>query len=665
MNFITLMQLPFQEPVLIIALILFIIFLAPVIFENLKIPSIVGLLVCGAVVGPHGLNLISPELEFTILGTIGLQYLMFLAGFEIDIIEFIENKTKSIVFGLLSFIVPFIIGFFVSVYFLNQSISSALLIAAMLSSHTLISYPILGKLGIVNKPVVTIIIGGTIIADVLALISMELIKDVSSGNSDIKHWFTIGLCFLAFFLFVFLILPRLIKLFFKYYEGETNIQYIFVLTLLFLTTVIAHLLSIEPIIGAFFFGIILNKFILKTSLLYKRIEFIGNTLFIPIFLISVGVLANFGVYIKTPGLLLGLLVLIVTAVFSKLLPAFFSKLIFRFNRTEHNMLVGLSVSRAASAIAIVLVGYNLGIIDDVIINHTVVLILVTCIISSYVTQSAGKQLAFEESEKQLSKKVSDRILVPVANPSNIANLLEFSSTIKDAENNTPIYPLTVVTGKIQSGQKVQESYDMVYNIVNKMETESKYEIITRLDNSVTNGILKAIKELLISYIIIGWHKRNMALDVIFGSVLKNLLKKTNKMVFVAKTPFNFTKTKNIHLFMPEYSEYEKGFSLWVDKVNTIGKRLKSKIFVYSLPYTIDSLLEVAEKSNLKNYSSFIRLNGFDPDTLALQYSPNDLFIFVVARNNTISFDSNYERFVSVMSRKINSNSLIYVYPEQG
>lgn len=275
-------EMPFTEPVLIIALILTIILIGPVLFERIRIPAIVGLLLSGALIGENGFNLVPNDLEFTLLSTMGLLYLMFLAGLEIDLIDFLENKIKSIFIGIVSYLVPFLLGFVVSRYLLGTSVHASWLIGAMLSSHTLISYPLMGRLGIVNKSIVTIIVGATIIADILALVTMELIIDLASKGFDLNNLLHLLLNFLIFFLVVFLVIPRIARIFLSRYEGELGVQYIFVMFVLFVAAVTAHLLHLEPILGAFFSGLVLNRQIINTSPLYKRIEFIGNNLFHPL-----------------------------------------------------------------------------------------------------------------------------------------------------------------------------------------------------------------------------------------------------------------------------------------------------------------------------------------------------------------------------------------------
>jgi hypothetical protein len=341
------------------------------------------------------------------------------------------------------------------------------------------------------------------------------------------------------------------------------------------------------------------------------------------------------------------------------------KWIYKQSLNESLITFGLSSSRAASAIAIMLVGYNMGFVNELIINHTVVLILVTCIFSSYLTSNAAKKIAFEDDQSEHSKKTKDRIVVPLANPENMENLLEFSSIIKDADNETPIYPLSIITGRNQSSPKIQEVYKQIESSITHLHVDTKFEIITRIDNTVTNGIHKAEKELMATMVIIGWQNRKLAIDVLFGSVLKNLLKKTKQMILVIKTPLLFKDIHNIHLFFPEFAEHEKGYSKWIDKVNTIAKRLKCKIISYGPYTTMENLKQIANKNKFNNFQEYFELKTFNTHKLPQNKYPSDLFIFVTARNNTISYNVHYERMINNYAKLFSQNNLIFIYPEQG
>lgn len=659
------MNIPFTEPVVIITLLLVILLLTPVFSEKLRIPSIVGLLISGALIGPHGFNLLPPDLEFSLLGTIGLLYLMFLAGLEIDIIDFINNKWKSIFIGIVSFVFPFLLGFLVSRYLLSFSVFASWLIGAMLASHTLISYPLLGRLGIVNKPIVTIVVGATIIADVLALVGMEVITNFAEKGFNWMSIIHLGLNFIIFFVIVLFIFPRFSRFFFNRYEGELGLQYIFVLTIVFLSAFVAHMLHIEPIIGAFFSGLILNRLIFNTSPLYKRIEFIGNNLFIPFFIISIGLLANFKVYIDDPIQIVITLVLIFTAFISKYLAAWIGKVLLNFSETEKKLIFGLSVSRAASAIAIVLIGFNMQIVDETVLNNTVILILATSIWSSYVSQKAGKKLLLKEHNTIIKKqKDSQRILVPLANPATMKNLLEFAMLIKAEEKSDEIYALSVFTQHDDIREKIINKREKISEVIESLQTDVSIEIVSRIDNNATNGIVRAAEELTATKIIIGWNNHSVPLYKLFGDVLYNLLGKTKRMVVVLKTPSDFRHIKKINVFCPANAEFEKGFYLWIDTLKVIGKKFQIKLLINcETEHTIHFIQKTYK--NTSDFKYFNLANGLAENLFNNKSTLNstDLNVFVHSRRNRVSYNKRYEQRLMRFINSYNNNTMI-VYPEQ-
>ncbi len=663
--FHALIQFPFNEPVIIITLVLVILLIGPVFFERIRIPSIVGLLVSGAIIGPHGFNLVSPDLEFTLLGTMGLLYLMFLAGLEIDLIDFIENKLKSIFTGLATFIIPFVVGFLVCRYLLHYEIIASWLIAAMLSSHTLISYPLLGRLGIVNKPIVTITVGATIIADILALVGMELITNFAGNGFVIDSLLIMVLHFVVLFLFVFIGIPRLSRAFLTKYEGDLGVQYIFVLVALFSSALVAYLLDIEPILGAFFSGLVLNRLIINTSPLYKRIEFIGNNLFIPFFLISIGMLANFKVYLNQPVQIIFLIALIITAFASKYFAALLSGLFIKTSKTETNLIFGLSVSRAASAIAIILIGFNMGIVPESVLNNTVILILATSISSSYITQKAGKKMLFEDETISERKKAKQKILVPLANPSNMENLLEFASLIKKEDNSIPVYPLTIFTNRNEVRDKIDKNQQRISRVIASLHSDVSFETSSRIDNNVTNGIVRAAEEVVATTIVMGWYKSKTPFHILFGNVLNNLLEKTERMVIVLKTPSSFRQIRKIHLLCPENAQYEKGFGLWIDTLTILVKKLQLKAVVdCSSTLTFEAINQYISRAGTTKYFELNQHEISRHISENIRNSSADLLVFVHSRKRTISYNRVFEHIMNDAVGRFNENNVVIIYPEQ-
>jgi Kef-type K+ transport systems, membrane components len=341
------LSLPLTNPVIIFALVLFIILFAPILFSKIKVPHIIGLIIAGVLVGPHGLNLLRRDTSIVLFGTVGLLYIMFLAGLEIDLAEFKKNKKKILVFGLITFLLPFIFGTLASYYILGYSLLSSMLLASMFSSHTLVAYPIASKYGVIRNRAVAMAVGGTMVTDTGALLILAAITGMAKEQVSSAFWVQLGLSAVIFVCIVLFLFPIIIRWFFKEFEDSVS-QYIFVLGMVFLASFLAEAAGIEAIIGAFFSGLVLNRFVPHTSALMNRINFVGNAIFIPFFLISVGMLVDVKVLVKGWGALKVATVIIFTAVITKQLAAWITQKIFKLTPSEGKMLFGLSTSHAAA-----------------------------------------------------------------------------------------------------------------------------------------------------------------------------------------------------------------------------------------------------------------------------------------------------------------------------
>ena len=413
-------------------LVLFIILLSPLVLSKFRIPGIVGLILAGIAIGPYGFNIIAKDSSVALFGTVGLQYLMFIAGLEININEFKQSKNRSFTFGFFTFTLPLSFGYLVAHYVLNYSFLPAFLISLMFSTHTLVSYPIAGRLGVNKNKAANLAVGGTIFTDTTVLLILGLTIAFAKGELTLEHVIIQVASLIVFSILVLKVLPILTCQYLKKIETDTSSQFVFVLASLFTACILAQFAGLEPIIGAFFAGLALNRLIPHTSALMAKIEFVGNTLFIPFFLISVGMMINISVLTHGYSSVIIALTLTVTALMTKWLAAYLTQKIFKFTINERNLIFGLSSSHAAATIAIIVIGYNMGILDVNVLNGTIILILITCLVSSFVTENAGRKIAIDEKEASVDRKLlPQRILVPFANPDNIDKLLDFAIAIQE------------------------------------------------------------------------------------------------------------------------------------------------------------------------------------------------------------------------------------------
>ena len=390
---------PLTNPVNIFTLILFIIFLSPILMAKIKVPDIVGFIIAGIIIGPYGLNLLSKNLAVELFATIGLLYIMFIAGIELNLDEFKKKKHKSLLFGLLTFSIPIIIGFPVCYYLLGYPLLTSLLTSSMFATHTLVAYPIASKYKVVKNEAVAVTIGGTILTDTAVLIILAVIIGAKNGGLTPAFWLQLIISLTAFLLIVFFLVPYAAKWFFGKPESNKTSHYVFILTCMFFSAFLAQMAGVEPIIGAFIAALALNRLIPKPSKLFSNIEFVGNAIFIPFFLISVGMVVNLHVLFRGFGAIVVALSLTLVALAGKWFSVFLTQKIYGYSNTQRKLMFGLSSSHAAATLAIILIGYKDKIIDDDILNGTIILILVTCMVASIVTEHASKKLALNPIPK--------------------------------------------------------------------------------------------------------------------------------------------------------------------------------------------------------------------------------------------------------------------------
>jgi Kef-type K+ transport system membrane component KefB len=658
---------PFQDSVLVFSVILFIILLAPVLLKRLRIPGIIGLIISGIIIGPHGFFLIERNAAVDLFSTIGLLYIMFIAGLELDLGEFKKYRHKSLGFGFLTFLFPILLGFPVCHYLLGYGFSTSLLTASMFATHTLIAYPIVSRLGITKNEAVAVTVGGTILTDTAVLIILAAISGAEAEQGANSLWARLGISILIFILIVVFVIPRIAAWFFKRLEDEKSAHFIFVLSVVFFCAFLAELSGLEPIIGAFAAGLMLNPLIPHTSALMNRIEFVGSSLFIPFFLISVGMLIDVRVLTHGIEALIVAASLTVVALTGKWIAARTTGLLFRYTKPQSRLIFGLSSAHAAATLAVILVGYNIGIIDDNILNGTIVLILVTCLVASFVTEEAGKQVALETDDEDLAELRDNpqRILVPISNPVTMERLIDFAITLKEPKNSFPIVALTVVTDDDKARAKLLQARKMLEKaITHAAAADQKIDITTTIDQNVTAGIQRVVRETFITDIIMGWPAKTNLADIIFGKTFDSVVNQTTQHVFITRFTLPLNVHKRMHILCPHLAEKEPGFYAWVERLLRVSARLNLRTMLYASEETYRALTEHLSKNKINvQVESRSSYDISDLIRIRASLSSDDMVALICARKGSISYTPLLDVLPRKMVRQFSDNSLIFVYPE--
>lgn len=663
----SLFTLPIDNPVLIFFIVLAIILLAPIVLNRFRIPHIIGLIIAGIIIGPHGLHLLARDSSFEIFGQVGILYLMFLAGIEMDIFSLIRNRKPGIIFGLLTFGIPMILGTVASHYLLHLDWLISMLLSSMFASHTLISYPIVSRYGINRYAPVTVAVAGTIFAILGSLIVFAIVTGSLSGDTSTTYWVAFVIKVIAYALFIIFVYPHLIRWFFKTYSDNV-MQFIFVLALVFLSSFIAEFIGLLSIIGAFFAGIILNRYIPSVSPLMNRLEFVGNALFIPYFLIGVGMMIDLGIIVEHPELLLVAVIMCFIAVSTKWIAAWMIQRIFHYTATDRRLIFGITSAKAAVSLAAVIVGRQLGVFDDAILNGTIIMILVTCTVSSILTERASSKIVVQLQDQEPSPAESavneERILIPVANPATVERLVNMALLMKKPKRNTPIYALYVNDDSKTSNQYASQR---ILQQASKAASAADAQLvpISRYDLNIASGILNTVKEHNISEIVLGLHHKANIVDSFFGSKIENMLRGTHKMIWITKCSTPPDTTSRIIVSVPPMAEYETGFATWIDRLANISQQIGCRIIFYAYEATIPHIEGVLMRRSDKIRHEYSKVESWD-DMLLLSnvVSEDDLFVVVSARRASVSFNTDYDKLPAFLTQYFADNNLIVLYPEQ-
>ena len=666
------LTLPITDPTWIFLLVLLIILFAPILLNKLRIPHIIGMILAGLVIGEHGFNILVRDSSFELFGKVGLYYIMFLAGLEMNMGDFKKNRGKAVMLGLLAFVIPIGIGLVTNMMLLKYSLVTSILLASMYASHTLVAYPIVIRYGVSRHRSVSIAVGGTAVTDTLTLLVLAVVGGLFKGESGGLFWLWLVVKVIFLGALIMYSFPRIGRRFFRRYDDNV-MQFIFVLAMVFLGAGLMEFVGMEGILGAFLAGLVLNRLIPHVSPLMNHLEFVGNALFIPYFLIGVGMLIDIHVIFGQGDALKVAAVMIVVALVGKWIASWLTQKIYKMAPIERELMFGLSNAQAAATLAAVLVGYNIilpngeRLLNEDVLNGTVLLILVTCVVSSFITERAARKIAMCEAHLEEERTVeAERILIPVANPDTIEYLMNLSLLIRDTKQKDNLLALNVINDNNTSeglelrGKRYLEKAAMI-----TASADVPLRQITRYDLNIASGIIHTAKEYEVTDVIIGLHRKVNIVDSFFGMLAENLLKGLHREVMIAKFLIPINTIRRIIIAVPPKAEYEAGFQKWVEHFCRMGGTLGCRVHFFANEETTVQLQALVKKKYGQTLTDFSRLDDWG-DLLILtgQVNYDHLLVVISARRGSISYDSSFEKLPAQLSKYFSNNSLIVLYPDQ-
>lgn len=664
---------PITDPTLIFFVVLLMILLSPIIMGRLRIPHIIGMVLAGVVVGQYGLDILERDASFELFGRVGLYYIMFLAGLEMDMEGLKKNRNRVAVFGLLTFLIPFAMTYAMASWLLYYTPLGSLLLAAIMASNTLIAYPIVGRYGLTRHTSSTLSVGSSMMALFMALIVMASIVNSFHGGSGIGFWLLFVVKFAAYCAGLILVIPRLTRWFLRRYS-DAVMQFIFILATVFLSAVLSDAVGLEGIFGAFMSGLILNRFVPKVSPLMNRIEFTGNALFIPYFLIGVGMLINVRLLFAGSRILWVVFCLVFFGTLGKAVAAYLAARLFRMPWLSGHMMFGLTSAHAAGAIAMVMVGRQLEtapgryLFGDEVLNGIVIMILFTCVISTVITERAAQRLRLQEKEEpQLKKDIDDeKILIPVKYPEYADNLVTMATMMRNPRSKRDLVALNVVYDDVNMRHNQAEGQQLLDHL-RHLASASDVPMTTqvRIAANIANGIKHAFKEFQASEILMGLHFHKEVSRGFWGEFTRSLYNGLSRQIIITRIMQPLNTIRRIQVAVPSRAEFEPGFYRWLERLARMAGNLECRVVFHGRQDTLQLVKEFIRNRFPSVRAEYEELEHWNElPELATRVREDHLFVIVTARKGTISYKSAMERLPDEVNKCFKGKTLMIIFPDQ-
>ena len=663
-----------KDPTLIFFVVLLVILLAPIVMSKLRIPHIIGMVLAGVLIGEHGLNLLQRDISFEVFGQVGLYYIMFLAGLEMDMESVKKNSKRLLIFGLLTCIVPLVLTYLMSISILGYSGQASFLLGCIMASNTLVAYPIIGRYGLQQNSSVMISVGSSMLSLFMALVMLAGLVGSFSPDSGFLFW--------VFFLFkiaVFcagsiLLIPRLARYFLRRYS-DAVMQYIFVISVMFLSAALSAFIGLEGIFGAFFSGLILNRYIPHVSPLMNRTEFIGNAIFIPYFLIGVGMLINLNTLADGAEIWGIVLLIAFIGTFGKALAAYISALLFKLTKAEGHMMFGLTSAHAAGAIAMVMVGRRLlmddgtALADDNMLNGVVIMILVTCIISTMMTEKASKEIVFSERAVPDIKKPQqddEKIMVCVKYPEIAPQLLELAQLTRNQKLKRELVALNVVYDGENSAHEREQGMRLLEQLQRQASaSEMQVQTQVRLATNIANGIKHAFRESGCSEIVMGMHVHTEVTKKFWGEFIQSLYNGLNRQILLMRFTQPLSTLRRIQVAVPSRAEFEPGFNRWLERLCRFAGQLDCRIQFHGRHESLTLIEQYVNNQHPSVRAEYTYMAHWNElPQLASHIGTDNLLVVVTARKGTISYKAALDRLPDELTKYFSGTNLMIIFPDQ-
>ena len=644
-----------------------ILLLIPFIVKSIKVPEIIGFIFMGVIVGEYGLNILQVNSAVTLLQTVGILYIMFIAGLELDIDQFLKVKYKSISFGMLTGFLPGFFLFTVLFFGLKFSFLSSLLLADIIASHTVMTYPIVSQIGASKNESVVVTLGATMLTDTLSLLLLAIIVVLNSNNSiSITYLLGFIVNLAIFVILAIIILTRIARFFFsKHHTSETEFQ--FALFVMLSTAVLANVIKLEGIIGAFIGGLAINRLIPKESRLMRLTEFIGKAFFIPIFIIYIGMLVDITAFFQNPNVLIYALLLTSTLLLGKYIASWFLAHLYGYSNDERILVFSLTIPQVGATLATLFVGHSIGLINSDFLSAGIIMVVITNFLAPLITSKYAPNLIKEKSSEDKPMGISTfnkKILIPFSSINLNKSVIDLAGFLA-RQSEGIIYPLIVLgdEDKTRSDSEIDITIKEYVKLGNDLNVQTKP--IKRIESNITDGILDVTKEIGASMLVFNWKEYNSHKLVHFSNLIDQVIVKTEIPSIICKIPGTISSIENLIIIISDNEINSFDFQSYLYLIKIISKSLNKRLIIYDISHYSAYVNESITKSHLESPFEIKVNHSFTLRKIKKEIKETDLIIVNFPLTHPLISNESFTSSNTYYYASINSNNpiLVLYFPE--
>ncbi|MBR4303564.1 MAG: cation:proton antiporter [Bacteroidaceae bacterium] len=641
---------------IVIALILFV----PFISQRIRFPQIAGLILAGLLVGGSGLNIIDTDEVLSMCSKIGLLFIMFFAGLDIDIEEMKKTGHWGFIFGIITFAIPFGACYYSCIHILDMTVPASLIVGCIMGSHTLISYTIVGRYGLTKEPGVTIAVTGALVAILLALVINSFVRSAYSEHGENFSLWLFMLKFAIYISFIVYAFPKLSRTFFHRF-GSGHAHFLFIFMMLMLSAGLASLIGLEGILGAFLAGLVTSRYIPQSSPLMNRIDFIGNTLFVPIFLLHTGMLINLKEIISNPRIIYLFGVIFAIGTVGKWLAALIIQKIRHLDKNNRRLIFGLSESHAAGALAITMGAYTLNLVDNIVLSTTIIIVLFSCIASNIITERAAISQQKIISNKTNEKR-KEKLMVLVHNPATTANLMDTVMALRTPKSRTETVGLHITINGEHANKYMQSGKSELEHAASiAAAADMPFTIHNRLGNNIIDSIKHASEEYEATDLIMGLADIRNVTRKYYEDFILSVTAKNRQQTFFVRMNIPVNMIRRIVVIIPEQFTLSPGFLKSMEYIGRLGTSIGCSTHFYGNESTLNDVRSYGKSASRTEYYPISDTN--DLGWIMDNVNKDHLLVLVGPREDAMNgihpFAHLYEHIQSIQKEC----NMMLVFPE--